>query len=249
MIYCDDMEPQNNTQNKYQPYFIPGAIVIAGILITLGIIFSGQIKVPSGTIVGNDQSANAIKKIVVEPVTSKDHILGNPNAEVFIVEYSDTECPFCKMFHNTLHKIMNEYNKNGSGKVAWVYRHFPIPQLHPKAPKEAEATECAQELGGSNVFWKYLDQVYSRTESNNKLDLAELPKIAQAVGIDVTKFNTCLSSGKYANFIEESRQAAQRAGGQGTPYSVLVTKDQKIPINEGAIEYSDLKARIDALLK
>src|SRR6185436_7093141 len=87
-------------------------------------------------------------RVEMEPVTEKDHILGNPNAEVIMVEYSDLECPFCKEFHSTLRRVMNEYGKDG--KVAWVYRHFPIDSLHPKARKEAEATECAAELGGES---------------------------------------------------------------------------------------------------
>lgn len=96
-----------------------------------------------------------------------DHILGNPDAEIIIVEYSDAECPFCKSFHLTLHQVVDQYQ----GKVAWVYRHWPIPQLHPKAPKEAEAFECAGALGGNDMFWKYADKVLETTRSNNTLNI------------------------------------------------------------------------------
>ncbi len=233
------MQPKNNKQQ----YFIPLAIIIAGALIGGGVFLGG--KSSQGTVTGIQDTAPA-NTISMNPVSSSDHILGNPNAKVFIVEYSDTECPYCKLFQPTLHKIIDAYGKDGS--VAWVYRHFPIPQLHSKAPKEAEATECANELGGPDIFWKYLDQVYDRTNSNNSLDPAQLPQIASDLGLDVTKFNNCLSSGKYTALVEADRQDAIRAGGQGTPYTVLVSGDVKVPITEGAIQYNDLKSRIDTLL-
>ena len=112
----------------------------------------------------------------IRGVQDDDHIIGDKNAKVIIVEYSDTECPFCKVFHETLHQVVSEYD----GKdVAWVFRHWPIPQLHPKAPKEAEALECATEQGGpssplgtsNEVFWKYTDKVFETTGSNNMLDI------------------------------------------------------------------------------
>jgi protein-disulfide isomerase len=183
----------------------------------------------------------------IAPVTSGDRILGNPNADIVIVEYSDTECPFCKRFHQTLQQIMAEYGKDG--KVAWVYRHFPIPSLHPKAPKEAEATECAAEQGGNTMFWKYIDKVYEITPSNNGLDPAQLPVIASELGLDVTAFNTCLSSGKMTAKVKAQYDEGVIAGARGTPYSVLITKDEKIPITQGALPYENMKAILDSILK
>jgi protein-disulfide isomerase len=93
----------------------------------------------------------------MRPVSADDHIIGDVNAEIIIVEYSDLDCPFCKVFHNTMHQVVNQ----SEGKVAWVYRHYPIPQLHPNAPLKAEESECAWELGGNDAFWKYADKVFS----------------------------------------------------------------------------------------
>lgn len=111
-------------------------------------------------------------KINLDPVTEKDHIAGNPNAELLIVEYSDPECPFCKRFHETMMQVMNEYGK--TDKVAWVYRHFPLDSIHSKARKEAEAIECAGELGGNDKFWEYLNKLEEITPANNQLDPALL---------------------------------------------------------------------------
>ena len=151
--------------------------------------------------------------------------LGNPKAPIMIVEFSDTECPYCKTFHATMHQVIDTYGK--TGKVAWVYRHFPIDNIHSKARKEAEATECAAELGGNDGFWKYLDNLYKITPSNNELDLSLLPKIAEDSGLDKEKFVTCLDSGKYADKVEKDYQDAVAAGGQGTPYPVIITKREK----------------------
>ncbi|MCC7482143.1 MAG: thioredoxin domain-containing protein [Hyphomicrobiales bacterium] len=183
----------------------------------------------------------------VKPVNSEDHIRGDVNASVKIVEFSDFECPFCKQFHKTMQQLMDKYGK--SGKVAWIYRHFPIDELHPKARKEAQAAECAFELGGNSAFWAYADKVFDVTPSNNRLDLALLPQIAQDIGLDRAKFETCLEGdvrgGKYATHIESNVQDATASGGTGTPYSLVIgPKGEVTPIN-GAQIYRVVKEVID----
>ena len=97
------------------------------------------------------------KPAPIRAVTADDHILGDINtAKLVIVEYSDLECPFCKAFHSTMHQVMDE-NK---GEIAWVYRHFPLTQIHPKAMQAALASECAWDQGGNEAFWKYADKVF-----------------------------------------------------------------------------------------
>src|SRR5690606_34807350 len=93
-----------------------------------------------------DASANLEN---IAPVTADDHIRGNPNAPLMIVEYSDFDCPYCKSFHVTMQKIIEEYGP--SGKVAWVYRHLPLTSLHPSAAYIAETSECVAELGGNDA--------------------------------------------------------------------------------------------------
>ncbi len=223
---------------------VPIAIVIAGGLIAVSLYYSNlklnseSIRLPS--------SAVTSPETTLRPISVDDHIIGSPSAEIIIVEYSDTECPYCKQFHSTLRRVMDEYGK--SGKVAWVYRHFPIDSLHSRARKEAEAMECANELGGSAKFWEYTNLLYQTTPSNNGLDPAELPKMAKTVGLDVTKFNACLSSGKYADKVEADYQDAIKAGGTGTPNSILVSRDGTKTVVKGAQPYENLKNILDALL-
>jgi len=178
-------------------------------------------------------------------VTAEDYLRGNKNAEVILIEYSDLECPFCKQFHATAKQMMTDYN----GKVAWVWRQYPIAQLHPKAPKEAEATECAQEIGGVDAFWKLVDKIYEVTPANNGLTLSDLPNLAASVGINQTKFTTCLDSGKYADKIEKKVQEAISVGANGTPANFIVNKKGEVWIIPGALPLTNVKSVIDEALQ
>lgn len=241
------MDEQNSAQKSLiEKLSVPIAIVIAGAIMGGALFYSNLKAKDHKAVIETVQKVQEGSATKMRPITSEDHILGNPNADIIIVEYSDTECPFCKQFHTTLRRVMDEYGKDG--KVAWVYRHFPIDNLHSKARKESEATECANELGGQTKFWEYINMLYDKTNSNNSLDPAELPKIAKAVGLDVAKFNTCLSSGKYADKVEKDYQDAIAVGGQGTPTSILITKDGTKTLLEGAQPYANLKNVLDAVL-
>ncbi len=200
---------------------VPISIIIAGLLIGGAVIYTNK---PVGTQNPVDQSVNTPKTANIKPITSNDHILGNPNAKVLMVEYSDTECPYCKLFNTTLNKIIDTYGKDST--VAWVYRQYPIVQLHPKSPKEAEATECVNKLAGNDVFWKYLQKIYTVTPSNNNLDAAQLPILAASFGVDKTAFQTCLDSGTFTANVNASVDDAAGAGAQGTPFTVLIPKNK-----------------------
>ena len=234
-------QPQNT---KAKDLAIPMAIVIAGLAIAAAIFFGG--KGTDRTAVVAAVKGTGASASTVDPVAPTDHVLGSPNAKVVIVEYSDTECPFCKMFHPTLQKIVDEYGKDG--RVAWVYRHYPLP-FHSKSPKEAEATECANKLGGNTKFWEYLSKVFEVTPANNQLDLAELPKIAQSVGLDVSAFNKCLAGGEMKAIVDKDLESGSRTGLQGTPYSIILVNGKAIDTINGAQPYEVVKSQIEQALK
>lgn len=225
---------------------IPASIIVAAIVIA-GALFMVN-KGDSPKVADNNDGSTGQEANVggsMKPISEDDHILGNPNAEVIIVEYSDTECPFCKRFHDTMHQVIDEYGKDG--KVAWVYRHFPLAQLHPKAAKEAEATECAFDQGGNTAFWAYTDRLYEVTPSNNGLDLDQLPVIAADVGLDVREFERCLDDGDNKKKVADSLADAFAAGGRGTPHNIMLVGDERVAI-PGAQPFSTMKAAIDAVL-
>lgn len=208
------------------PLTLPMAIVVAGGLIAGAIFLKGNANLgpravqERPAVVARPAETGAMPLRPVDP--NRDYIRGNPNADIVIVEFSDTECPFCKRFHVTMQRVISEYGK--SGRVAWVYRQYPIPELHSKAQKESEAFECAGELGGNAKFWEYADRLFNATNSNDSLDVAMLPRIAVEVGIDEKRFNECLSSGRKQARVQEDRADGEGAGVDGTPYSVFVLK-------------------------
>lgn len=221
---------------------MPITIVVAGLLIAGAVFLVGTSRTPGTT--GTD---GTIKAQAYDP--SRDHILGNPNAPVKVIEYADLECPYCKTFHTTMHQVMDYYGEGG--QVAWVYRAFPLTSIHSKAPKEAEASECAAAQGGDAAFFAYLDKIYEITPSENNLDLAELPLVAGQLGLNVDAFNKCLNDGTYSAKVTASYNEAIIAGGQGTPYVLIMANDALVPGGNlsGSQPYDSMRAIIDAVLQ
>ena len=235
-------------------YFLPVSILIAAVLISASLIFTvGRNSAPADTSAEQETSADQKPGELIAPVTKNDFFRGAENATVTIVEYSDFECPFCKDFHVTMKQIIEEYD----GQVAWVYRQFPLEQLHSKAIQEAQASECVGELGGGSAFWDFADRVYNITPSNDGLDLNELPQIAEEIGIDRSSFEECLESGRTASEIEKDMKDVEklmnwnleRTGrGIGTPFSVVISDDGQSFTIPGALPYEQISIAIDQLL-
>lgn len=223
------------------PYLIPLSIILAGALIGGAVLLRDR----ENTAVNQAPQGN-IQALRLPDGT--DHYLGDlEKSQVAVVEYSDTECPFCKEFHSTMLRLMEDPDLKG--KIAWVYRHFPGDKLHPKAREEAAATECAAELGGNAGFWNFTNRLYEITPANNGLDLAELPNIAEAVGLNKQAFAKCLGEEKYSEKIQADYLNARETGGTGTPWILVVSKKGSVtPIN-GSPEFDYAKELILELLE
>lgn len=231
--------PKNHSNSAL---LISISIILAGGLIGAGLFFSGyklnDVK---------DSPVTGEMEEIIE-ISEDDHIMGDRDAMVKIIEYSDMECPFCKNFHSTMNRIMSEYNSN---EVAWVYRHWPIMSTHPKAYTEAIASECAAELGGNDKFWEYTNLLFETTPSNNRLDLDELPRMAEAIGLDVEEFNACMDSGeeRHGDTIDLHSRQANTIGATGTPFSILIERDGNLSAIPGAFPYEEMKRIIDEALQ
>ncbi|HLE65976.1 MAG TPA: thioredoxin domain-containing protein [Burkholderiales bacterium] len=191
-----------------------------------------------------EQREAETRTAAVRPVSkARDHILGNPEAPVTLIEYSDFECPFCKRFHVTVKKLVEE----SGGQVRWVYRQFPLEELHPvKARRESVASECAAELGGNEAFWKFADRFYELTPSNNRTDVdAVLPRIAREIGLDEAKFASCVASGRHDRRVQEDYENATATGGRGTPWSIVVSKRGKTYPLSGAQPYAAARELVE----
>ena len=252
-----ESESTHTTKQTSQVFGVPAAIVIAGALIAAAVYFGGgnlgNNAGTAGTQVANNNAGGQPAQPAAAPaqptvgdireVTSEDHIRGATNAKVTVIEYSDFECPFCKRFHPTMTQLLEEYPND----VRWVYRQAPLAQLHAKATKEAEATECAAEQG---KFWELTDLIFEVTPSNDGLNLDDLPKLAGQAGVpNIQQFQSCLDSGKYAQHVQDDLADAQSAGLRGTPYSVVLAPNgEKFPIS-GAQPYASVKQIVDQALK
>ena len=181
----------------------------------------------------------------VKAVSNADYIRGDKNAKLTLITYTDFECPYCKTFHPSMKQVMTEYD----GQVRWVYRNFPL-SFHANAQKEAEASLCVGDLGGTDKFWAFADKIFERTSSNGTgFALDQLPALAKEVGVSESKFNDCLNSGKMTSVVSAETADGTSGGASGTPTTFLVDKNAKtLSAIPGALPLDQIKTAIDAAL-
>jgi protein-disulfide isomerase len=225
-------------------YSVASSIVLAAIIISGTIFFTrtpiggsntGAAKI--GDTVGQNQAA----KLADVKINSLDHVLGNKNAKVSIIEYSDFRCPFCeRFFKQTEQQLINDYVN--TGKANFVFRHFAF--LGPQSTWSSEAAECASEQG---KFWEFHNWLYNNQAPETNLNYyskVNLIKYAGKIGLDATQFSSCLNSDKYAKRVSDDSDSGKAAGVTGTP--TIFINGQKIV---GAQPYETFKAAIEQLLK
>jgi protein-disulfide isomerase len=179
----------------------------------------------------------------VRPVTTADHILGNPAAQIMIVTYSDFECPYCKTFHEAMNHVIA--NAGAQGDIAWVFRHFPLSETHEYALAHARAAECAG-VGGNEVFWSFADELFR----NQPVLPSQYGALASSAGIRENNFATCVAN-RNATFdarIQEDRENALALGARGTPYSVILIDGVPTDTMEGGYSYAAIDAKLKTLL-
>lgn len=227
------------------------SMALVGVIVGYGIAMGTNAGIPTSD--GNAPTAAAVPtptpsptpaarptpsaKDVVKVDPKEDHIMGDPDALISIIEYSDYECPFCVRHHPTVAKLVE-----ANDDVNWVYRHFPL-SFHPNAAIAAEGSECVTELGGNDAFWEFTDLVM---ESGPKKE--NLAGYAEQVGVDVAKFNDCLDSGKYAQKVKDQMAGGSAGGVTGTPGNIVINnKTGETRLISGAQPAENFQAAIEAL--
>lgn len=199
---------------------------------------------PTAAVGDTQQPAAAVPAGKPKDVTDADHIRGNKNAKITLLEYSDFECPFCKSFHPTVQEIMKTYGD----KIRWVYRHFPL-SFHANAQKQAEASECIAEIGGNDAFWKYVDAIFERTTSNGTgFALEKLGPLAGELGVNQAEFQTCLDSNKYEKLVKDQIADGTASGVSGTPSTFIINSIGESQLVVGAQPIEAFKTGIDKAL-
>lgn len=250
---------------------VPGSILLGSMIISSSILLNeGNFKVNGdntqkiGTTAQAAQPSQPPTQAVQavqpnQPDSSKpvkvsilgDPILGDKNAKLTLVEFSDYECPFCK---KTFNEILPNLKKNyiDTGKVRLVYKDLPLP-FHQNAAKEAEAAQCAKDQGGDVAYFKYHDQIFTKTNSGGTgITLEQLPALAKEAGLNVTQFQKCLDSGQFKAEVDKDLTEAQKVGANGTPTWFLgkTTGPESVEgiILVGAQPFSAFKSAIDQQL-
>jgi protein-disulfide isomerase len=225
-------------ENQNKNYLLPMSIIIGAVLISGSIFFVMGKSSPNPD---GDLAQVGGGDVKVE-ITSRDVVLGDPNAPISFIEYADFQCPFCgRHFTETEKPLRDLYVK--TGKVKMVSRNFAF--LGPESFAAAEAAECAKD---QSQFWAYRDALYEAEvkdgkEHNGNLNRDLFMQIATDLKMDTKTFGSCYDSKKYADQVKKESDEARQFGVQSTP--TFFINGQKI---EGAFPVDDFKKAIDDLL-
>lgn len=246
--------PETKNKEGLLEKFVPVLLVLTvALAFTVGILWNKVSTIQKGGVkttvsdsavkpeVNGKLSGDQIKN--VEKPSEKDHIRGSINAEVFLIEYSDLECPYCASFHPTAKQAVSEYGD----KFAWVYRHFPLESLHPRATPGANAAECVASLGGNDAFWSFLDEIF--TNQKTALTDAGLKAAAASAGVKAADFSSCYSALKFQDKVTADTESGEKAGVNGTPGNFIMNKKGDVWVIPGAVPFESLKATIDEALQ
>jgi protein-disulfide isomerase len=168
------------------------------------------------------------------PVTPADHIQGDQQAPVMLVEYGDYECPHCGHAYPIVKQVQKHFGK----RLGFVFRNFPLSEMHPNAEPAAEAAEFAAAQGR---FWEMHDGIF---ENQDALGLPLLLELAEKLGISTQALDHALDDGEYAPRVKEDFLGGVRSGVNGTP-TFFINNHR----HDGPFEFEDLVEAIDARLK
>jgi protein-disulfide isomerase len=211
------------------------SILIAGVIIAAAIVFVHMHPAAPAA----DAAAAAAASGTVPAPTASDHIIGTTTAPVVLIEYSDFQCPYCQMIYPSLKDIVAKSN----GQVAWVMRDFPLYQIHPEAMPAAVAAECIASQLGNDAFWQFADDDFA---NQSQIGSAFFTAEAQKLGANMTQYNACVAAQDPATQINAEIAQAEAAGGNGTPFTVVLNtqtgKQYQIP---GALPEAQIAAVIN----
>lgn len=248
---------------------IPFSILIAGLMVSLAVIFSfrGGATINTGNTGTGGTNNGAVGDPSDPPTTGTASVeigdapyLGDKKkAKVAIVEFSDYECPFCQRhFKETHSQLIKEYVD--TGKAILVFKDFPLSFHEPRASQEALAARCVFEQKGNKGYFEYHDLIFENSLSNGQgfstndsEQLAKMEEYAKQVGADTKKWRDCYDSDKYGDAIKADIAQGSAAGVTGTPGFVIGKIDSNGNVTDGtllagAYPFNDFKTVLDKLL-
>lgn len=168
--------------------------------------------------------------ILKNPVNEGDHIQGDKNAPITLVEYGDYQCPYCRLAYPVLRRVQKHYGK----RLRFVFRNFPLIEIHSHALAAAMTAEFA---AGNNKFWEMHDMLYENQEA---LEMPDLLSYVEALGLSEADFHRAIENATFGNKIENDFQGGVRSGVDGTP-CIFINGHRY----NGPAEYEALVSAID----
>src|SRR3989344_5264173 len=223
-------------QGKGSTSFLATSILIAALIISGALIYSFGPR-PGGDLLPEEEITQTAPPIEGEP------LLGDLEAPLTLIEYSDYQCPFCGKFFSETEQLIRE-NYIQTGKVNFVYKDLAF--LGPESVAAAEAAQCAFEQG---KFWEYHDALFREeiadgVEHNGNLNEKLFTQLAQEVGLDETVFVECLSSHRQLSEVQNDVEEAQTYLSRVSTPSIFVGTE----LLQGALPYANFSALIDQQL-
>lgn len=246
----EEKKKQEEVVINLDSFAVPLAIVIAGLLIAGAVFFTNKGKDTTPTN-GSDTTTNApdtngdTYPSVTTTISDSPYLGNKDKVKVAIVEFTDYQCSFCQRH---LQEVFPEIVKNyvDTGKIIYVIRDFPLSFHGQIAIDSANAAHCVNEIGGKDAYTKYHEQIFAVA------DTAALSSAAQALGVDMAKYNTCMSENRYKGKIDADIADGTKAGVTGTPGFVIgVLKDDGTVEGkrvDGAYPYDTFKTILDEML-
>lgn len=240
-------------------WLVPLSVILAALIISAAMLFVGgnivtslktdTVRTPLGT--GNT-APPVVAPAAPAPTATADfsayaiptsRTTGQASAQVVVVEFSDFQCPFCeRAYSDAVAGIKRDYV--ATGKVQFVYEHFPLESIHPLARPASEASECAAE---QSKFWEFHDKAFQNQAS---LSDASYKQWASDLGLNTAQFNTCVDTKKFAQKVTDGLTLGQQKGVSGTPTFFVYKKGKANAAVKivGAQPFTTVKAAIDAAI-
>lgn len=179
-----------------------------------------------------------------DELVDDDAALGDDDAPVTLVEFSDYQCPFCQRhFNQTFPLIVSQYVD--TGKLRYVYRDFPL-SFHTDAKNAAAAAECAREQGGDSMYFKMHSAIFSG--NTGSVPVNTLVGYGEELDLNTSELRSCIDSGRYDSEVDADIAAGARYGVNGTPGFILTDGNKSLRLS-GALPFSEFQKEIEALLK
>jgi len=211
---------------------VPASIVVAGLFIATAVILSnngliqiGQKPETAGTASGDETNTDPVSQ-TIKVSADDDPVLGNQDAPVTLIEFSDYECPYCGASAGTNADLISQFKSQDpnwkpaypellknyieTGKVKYIFRDMPLPFHDPAATREAMAANCARDQGGDEAYYKYHDELFKLSKYNGQTPADVIDTAAGTIGLDIDAFKSCVSSEKFKDEINKDKEDFQR---------------------------------------